>query len=115
MSEPPTTGPNPYQPPAPEQQTALTRCQACQVPAATRFVTLRQNIGALVMRFPRSVQGAMCRDCIGRYFWRYTLTTLFLGWWGVISFFCTLAWIPTNIVTFISSRSLPRPQREQVR
>jgi hypothetical protein len=86
-----------------------TKCQACGVLAATRQVTLQQNIGALVVRFPRRVQGELCRTCIDGFFWRYTLTTFFLGWWGMISFVMTPIFIISNIVTFISTRSLPRP------
>jgi hypothetical protein len=100
---------NPYAPPGAIE--GQSRCQVCKVAAETREVTLRQNIGALVMRFPRTIQASMCRDCIGKFFWKYTLTTLFLGWWGIISFFCTLAWIPMNIAAFVSSRSLPPPKR----
>jgi hypothetical protein len=107
MSPPP---PPPFAPTGAVQ--TQSRCEACGVPAETRMVTLRQNIGALVMRFPRTVQGSLCRDCIGKYFWKYTLTTAVLGWWGVISFFCTLAWIPANIAAFVSSRSLPPPKRD---
>ena len=111
---------NPYVPPRAPLTTDPTsgahdqhgsRCQSCGIAAPTRRVKLRQNIGALVLRFPRSVEGEMCRKCIDQYFWKYTLTTLFLGWWGVISFFCTLAFIPMNIAAFVSTRSLPPPPK----
>jgi len=31
------------------------------------------------------IAGDLCRPCIGRHFRSYTLTTLFLGWWGFVS------------------------------
>jgi hypothetical protein len=37
-----------------------------------------------------------------------TLITLFLGWWGVISFFFTLIALPMNIINYIRSRFLPK-------
>ncbi len=65
-----------------------------------------QNIGAVVLRFPRTIRGMLCRRCIDRYFWRMTTITFFFGWWGVISFFYSLYSIPQNIVVFVSSRDL---------
>ena len=83
-------------------------CRMCGRHAPTQQVTFHQNIGALVIRFPKTVSGQLCRDCIGKYFTKYTLTSLFLGWWGVISFFYTLVTIPMNIVTWFGARKLPR-------
>jgi hypothetical protein len=53
------------------------------------------------------LSGLLCKDCISSKFWSFTLISLFFGWWGVISFFYTLVAIPTNIVNYIGSRSLP--------
>ncbi len=83
-------------------------CCMCGRHAPTQQVTFHQNIGALVIRFPKTVSGQLCRDCIGKYFTTYTLTSLLLGWWGVISFFYTLVTIPMNIVTWFGARKLPR-------
>ena len=82
-------------------------CQLCGAERALKHVTLSQNIGLLVIRFPKKLTGLLCKECIGKTFWQYTLITLFLGWWGVISFFYTLVAIPSNIATYIGSRSLP--------
>jgi len=84
-----------------------TNCQKCGQLRPVKQVQFRQNIGLLVMRFPKTLSGALCKPCISRVFWEYTLISLFLGWWGVISFFVTLVAIPSNIVTFVQSRSLP--------
>ena len=84
-----------------------TNCQKCGELRPVKYVTFRQNIGLLVMRIPKTLSGALCKSCIGGVFWQYTLISLFLGWWGVISFFVTLVAIPTNIATFIQSRRLP--------
>jgi hypothetical protein len=70
-----------------------------------------QNIGMLVIRFPTTRQGDMCRRCIDQYFWTYTLVTGFLGWWGMISFIYSLVSIPTNIVNYVRAFGLPEAPR----
>ena len=64
-------------------------CQYCGLEAPTKYVEFYQNIGALVMRFPKSVKGNLCKHCINEVFWKFTLIDLVAGWWGVISFFIT--------------------------
>jgi len=84
------------------------RCQTCGRHAPTKQVTFMQNIGCLVIRFPKTLRGNLCRLCISKFFWQYTTITFFFGWWGVISFFYTLVSIPQNIAQFLGARSLPR-------
>jgi hypothetical protein len=82
-------------------------CQSCGVEAPTKHVVFYQNIGALVMRFHKEIEGNLCKSCIHKYFWEFTLITLFLGWWGVISFVMTLFfYIPNNIIRYLLSLSL---------
>jgi hypothetical protein len=83
-------------------------CQVCGHDRPLKQVTLMQNVGLLVVRSPKTLRGLLCRECITKNFWSYTLITLFFGWWGVISFFYTLVALPTNLVTFIGSRRLPQ-------
>jgi len=66
-----------------------------------------QNVGVIVMRFPKTVRGMLCKRCISSCFWRMTTITFFFGWWSVLSFFHSLVAIPANIGTFLASRSLP--------
>jgi hypothetical protein len=80
------------------------RCDVCGVIAPTRHVRFRQNIGALVVRFSKSVDGNLCKDCIGRYFWSFTVVTLLFGWWGVISFFMTPFIILNNVLYYWGAR-----------
>jgi hypothetical protein len=56
-----------------------------------------QNIGLLVVRLPWSIEGRLCKSCIHKRFWSMTATTLFLGWWGVISFLVTPFFLVNNI------------------
>lgn len=82
------------------------RCESCGLEAPTKSVQLHQNIGMLMMRTHQSVSGNLCKSCIDSYFWRYTLTNLTLGWWGLISSIMTPVFIVNNLVQFIRSRGL---------
>jgi hypothetical protein len=93
--------------PAAAQALTADHCQACRRRAPTKHVTFMQNVGCIVIRFPKTTRGYLCRLCISSFFWRYTLITFFFGWWGVISFFYSLVSIPNNIATFLGARSLP--------
>src|SRR5262249_16346935 len=64
-------------------------CQVCWAQLPTKYVEFYQNIGAIVLRFSKSIKGELCKGCIDKHFWEFTLITLALGWWGGISFFLT--------------------------
>ncbi|HZO14057.1 MAG TPA: hypothetical protein VFB62_12385 [Polyangiaceae bacterium] len=101
--------PNPYQPPAMQpwgQQHAAVGCESCGRHAPTKNVYIMENIGLLVLRFDRSVRGNFCKRCIGHHVWRSQLVNVFVGWWGVISFFFTAVAIPVNFFTWLSSRGM---------
>jgi hypothetical protein len=84
-------------------------CATCRAAGPTKYVELYQNIGMLIARRTISVKQHLCRNCIGRYFKSYTLTTLILGWWGTISFFITPLILVNNCVRFLLAAGLPRP------
>ncbi|MBV8885264.1 MAG: hypothetical protein JO235_14890 [Chroococcidiopsidaceae cyanobacterium CP_BM_RX_35] len=81
-------------------------CQSCGVEAQTKYIEFYQNIGALVVRFHKAIKGNLCKSCINKYFWRFTPTTLILGWWGVISFFVTPLFIVNNIIRYLLALKL---------
>ena len=76
-------------------------CQACGVEAPTKYVAFHQNIGLLIMRFSKSVEGDLCKSCVHKYFWQLTGTNLVLGWWGVISFVLNCCFILNNVGRYI--------------
>src|SRR5262245_38885810 len=82
-------------------------CQDCGIEAATKHVTFHQNIGALVVRFPKSIEGNLCKSCIHRHFWSMTGTTMFLGWWGTISFLVTPFFLLNNIGRYLFCLGMP--------
>jgi hypothetical protein len=71
------------------------------VEAPTKHVAFYQNIGLLVMRFSNTIDGNLCKSCIHKYFWKYTLITFFLGWWGIILFIVTIFFLLNNIGRYL--------------
>jgi len=57
-------------------------------------------IGAVVVWFVRTKKGRMCPHCISSTFWTYTLATLALGWWGIVSFFLTPFIVVMNVISY---------------
>src|SRR5436309_2115152 len=82
-------------------------CQSCGVEAPTQKVLFVQHIGAIVMFFHKRIGGYMCRNCVNKYFSEYSLMTLFLGWWGVISVFATPVVLLINIANRFRAWGLP--------
>jgi len=75
-------------------------CLACGCLAPTRYVEFHQNIGALIVRFPKEIKGYLCKRCINQYFWKFTLTTAAIGWFGFVSLIVTPIFIVKNIIQF---------------
>lgn len=82
-------------------------CDACGTYAPVQHATYHQNTGMLVMRRHKQAGGAFCRSCHLRIFWRLTLHTATLGWWGTISFVLTPLFLINNIALFTASQTLP--------
>jgi hypothetical protein len=57
----------------------------------------------------RTLKGTFCKPCIAHYFWEYTLVTLALGWWGLISFVLTPLMLVNNLFYFLRTQ-LGQPQ-----
>jgi hypothetical protein len=87
-------------------------CEACHRVGPLKRVTLMQNVGALVLRFPRTISGQLCKFCIDKYFFRFTAITLIGGWWGILSFFYSLVAIPSNVVNWLGSLGMKTPQED---
>ena len=84
------------------------QCQNCQRLLPTKYVKFYQNIGLLVQRRYSDIEGRMCRECIDKYFWEYTLKTLMLGWWGTISFLITPFYLLNNVGRYILTLGLKK-------
>ena len=84
----------------------LEHCQVCMATSPVRYIEFHQNIGMLFRRSSKSIKAKLCKKCINKYFWDYTLTTLAVGWFGTISFFVTPVFIVNNTFRYIGSLSL---------
>ena len=90
-------------------------CQCCGIEAPTRQVAFYQNIGLLVVRFHKAMEGRLCKSCIHRYFWQYSTTNLFLGWWGTISLILTPCFLINNIARYSVCLFMPGVPRDAVK
>jgi len=95
-------------PPDPIQDAASDAiiCQRCGLETPTKYVEYHENIGVLVARMSTTYRGHFCNKCNRKLFWKSTLTTFFLGWWGVMAFFVTIVYLIDNLGTRFQSRSL---------
>jgi hypothetical protein len=84
-------------------------CEACRVRPARRYVVYREIMGAFIVFFTTTVRGDLCQTCIHRLFWRVTIVTLLLGWWGVISFFLTPVFVFLNLLYYIGLLGMESP------
>jgi len=81
-------------------------CKCCGAEAPTKYIEFYQNIGALFIRHHKRMKGNLCKDCINEYFWRFTLISLTLGWWGFTSFFLTPFLILNNLIRYLGTLGL---------
>src|SRR3954452_1786392 len=84
-------------------------CEKCGVEAPTRKVELHRNIGLLVMRMHQATKGDLCKPCIQKTFWNYTLVNATIGWWGIISFIVTPIFVVNNLVYNFLSLGIEPP------
>jgi hypothetical protein len=92
------------------QPQGYSRCQNCGRIAETKNATIYGNIGMLILRRTSTLKGKMCKSCIGYLCVSQGLVTLFLGWWGVISFIITPFILINNLFVFLSSLGMQQPQ-----
>ena len=81
-------------------------CQSCFERRPTRHVVFYQNIGMVIMRSSKTVDGELCKDCINQVFWKFTLITLVFGWWGMISLIVTPLFLINNIARFVGTMGM---------
>lgn len=84
-------------------------CKRCGNYAPVRNTGFHRHIGMIVLMHHSQIETLLCRRCADEIFWQYTLTTLFLGWWGMISFFITPFILVYNVVRYLGVLSLPKP------
>ena len=81
-------------------------CQGCGRDAPTKHVVFYQNIGMLVARRMRTLQGNFCKRCIRKHFLNLTGLTMLTGWWGTISVILNPFLILNNVVRYVGTLRL---------
>ena len=83
---------------------SIGRCQICGSMRETAPVTFHRNVGMLVIRQTHRLTGNLCKTCIVKKFWDFTVKNLLLGPWGVVSLIVTPIYLVTNTVAYITAR-----------
>ena len=76
-------------------------CEACGKNAPTKEVRFMANIGLIFFRFETGEEGRMCKSCIHGSFFKHQAICMFLGWWGIISFFFNIFFVFSNLLEWI--------------
>ena len=80
----------------------IGRCQICGNMRQTTLVKFNHNIGMIVLRQTRYIQGNMCKTCMRSKYWEFMGKNLLLGPWGIISVIVTPIYMVTNTVAYVS-------------
>jgi hypothetical protein len=84
----------------------LGYCQSCRRYSPIDYLSFHQIIGVIFVRFTNRVEGNLCANCSEYYFWRFTMITLFLGWWSFTSLFLTPIILSSNFWNYMRSIKL---------
>ena len=76
-------------------------CNVCQRPRRVKYLILKQNISLFLSRWERSFSGHICFPCAVKTAIPYTLTTMFLTWFGMIGALLGPAYITNNLVELV--------------
>lgn len=97
------------------RQFSSAPCKRCGSYAPLRNTAFHRHIGMIVLMQHSRIETHLCRRCIDEVFWNYTLTTLLLGWWGVMSFFITPFILLYNLYSYCRALSLPQGAAQPIR
>lgn len=89
-------------------ETTSIVCQSCGREPA-REVTVRHHVGLVLLMQFASRRVTACRPCGRRLVRNQTLRTLWMGWWGPISFFFNWFVLAANGNAWRRLRALPEP------
>ena len=59
------------------------------------------------MRFTSTMEGNLCKSCIHRHFWKFTLVNVTLGWWGLHSLIITPFYLLNNLFRYLFCLAMP--------
>ena len=79
------------------------QCQTCGSMRQTTRVEYHRNIGMLVARQTKKLHADMCKTCVSKHYWDFTVKNLAFGPWGMISLIITPIYLVTNTVSYVSA------------
>lgn len=98
-----------HDPSDPRRPPSSSECQLCgSAPAAA--VTLRREVGIVLVRQSHVLDGVYCRSCGISLFREMTDKTMVRGWWGFISFFVNWFTIARNVAARVALGHLDEPE-----
>jgi hypothetical protein len=84
-------------------------CELCgRVP--TVELTLRRQVGMLLLMRTYRYRGPLCRDHGIENAKEFLSKTLVQGWWGLFSFFVNFFVIATDLIALRKAKQLPPPR-----
>ena len=84
-------------------------CQKCGCAGPVKPTKFMANIGLLVLRFETGEEGYFCKPCIHGSFFKHQAICMFLGWWGIISFFFNFYFLISNFAEWASCFGMDSP------
>jgi len=90
-------------------------CQSCFRLGEVRKPGMSYNIGLIAARLYKKNDGCFCKGCIQKISLKYFVISLFLGWWGVISFFVNITCLLGDFLSFIGSFNMVPIRSESVK
>jgi hypothetical protein len=85
-------------------------CEQCGAAPAV-LVTSRRHLGLVVYGRTTRTQRVLCRAHARALTSGDLVSTLFLGWWGVFSFFINLGVVAGQFSAMSKASAIPAPQR----
>lgn len=89
-------------------------CKCCGKEGPTANVRIIKQVGMLIARQQTTLEGRICKSCISENARNFSLVTLLLGWWGLISFFLTPFVLIGNFIAYLSGRKLSAEEIDAV-
>lgn len=78
-------------------------CEKCGCATTAKVVLFRQNISYLYERRETVFCGRACLRCMTTMFWKFTLTTMLLTWFGVMGMILGPLYIVINCTEYLSA------------
>ncbi len=82
----------------------INSCTRCRKFLPVTGVSYVRQTGLLILNMRENVEATLCEACNRRVFWSCMVHCVFLGWWGIKSFFLNIAAIIGNYNAYREAR-----------